>query len=474
MEKLEPTMGLEIHAELKTATKMFCDCTNDPDERNPNVYTCPVCLGHPGALPTINKAAVEAVIKVGLAIGGKMNPITKFDRKNYFYPDLPKGYQISQYDQPLVEGGELCGIRITRIHLEEDVGRSQHADHGTLIDYNRSSIPLMELVTEPDFRSADQAVQFARELQLILRYLDVSNADMEKGNMRIEANISLNMGTKVECKNINSFKAVHDAIEYETKRQREVIEKGEKVVQETRGWNEAKRMTVSQRLKEDAHDYRYFPEPDLPPFKTEIFHIDDLKRHLPELPSAKRERLKKEFGLSQDQAETLVFDREQSDFFENAVSELATYDEADTSTISKKSQDLLFNYLTSDLKGLANELKISFDEIKVTPESLAHLVDLIVDGKIGSRQAKDILRKMVEGGADPEQIMKDEGLETVSDSGELEKTIDEVIAENPKAVEDYKKGKAASLQFMLGKAMGKLRGRGAPDALRSLLEEKLK
>lgn len=467
-------MGLEVHAELKTATKMFCDCKNDPDERNPNVNTCPVCLGHPGALPTINRQAVEAVIKVGLAIGGKINPITKFDRKNYFYPDLPKGYQISQYDQPLVLGGSLLGINITRIHLEEDVGKSQHSHDGTVIDFNRSSIPLMELVTEPDFRSADQVVAFARELQLILRYLNVSNADMEKGNMRIEANISLNMGTKVECKNINSFKAVHDAIEYETIRQREILEKGEKVIQETRGWNEVKKITVSQRLKEDAHDYRYFPEPDLPPFNTEVFGIDELKRQLPELPSAKRERLKKEFGLSEGQAEALVLDKELSNFFEEAVSELATYDEADTSKISKKSQDLLFNYLTTDLKGLGNELKIEFKDLKVTPERLAHLVDLIDEGKIGSRQAKDILRKMVEEDADPEQVMREEGLETISDNSELEKTIDEVIAENPNAVADYKKGKTASLQFMLGKTMAKLRGRGAPDILKELLENKLK
>ena len=467
-------MGLEIHAELKTATKMFCDCKNDPDERNPNVNTCPVCLGHPGALPTINREAVEAVIKVGLAIGGKINPITKFDRKNYFYPDLPKGYQISQYDQPLVEGGSLLGIRITRIHLEEDVGRSQHANEGTLIDFNRSSIPLMELVTEPDFRSADQAVAFARELQLILKTLDVSNADMEKGNMRIEANISLNMGTKVECKNINSFKAVHDAIEYETVRQKEVLAKGEKVVQETRGWNEVKKATVSQRLKEDAHDYRYFPEPDLPPFETALFNIEDLERHLPELPWNKRERLKKEFNLSEGQAEILVTDKYLANFFEEAVSELAAFDEMEKEKTSQKSLDLLFNYLTSDLKGVANELKIDFKDLKVTPERLAHLVDLIDGGKIGSRQAKDILRKMVQEGADPEEVMKEEGLETIFDNTELLKTIDEVISENPNAVADYKKGKTASVQFMIGKAMGKLRGRASPDTLKNLFEERLR
>lgn len=474
MKKLEPTMGLEVHAELATRTKMFCDCKNDPDERNPNVNTCPVCLGHPGALPTINKSAVEAVIKVGLALHGTINPVTKFDRKNYFYPDLPKGYQISQYDQPLVEGGSLLGIRITRIHLEEDVGRSQHAADGTVIDFNRSSIPLMELVTEPDFRSADEVVAFARELQLILRTLHVSNADMEKGNMRIEVNISLNMGTKVECKNINSFKAVHDAIHYEVVRQKDVLTKGEKVLQETRGWNEAKKATFSQRLKEDAHDYRYFPEPDLPPFETVVFNIEDLKRHLPELPTEKRERLKKEFGLSDAQTEILVFEPYLANFFEEAVSELAAFDEMEKEKTSKKSVDLLFNYLTSDLRGLENELKVGVNDMKVTPERLAHLVDLIEAGKIGSRQAKDILRAMVEEDSDPEEIMTEQGLETVSDDTELLKTIDEVIAENPSAVADYKKGKTASVQFMIGKAMAKLRGRGAPDTLRSLFEDKLK
>jgi aspartyl-tRNA(Asn)/glutamyl-tRNA(Gln) amidotransferase subunit B len=373
----------------------------------------------------------------------------------------------------LVLGGSLLGVRIRRIHLEEDVGRSQHSREGTLIDFNRSSIPLMELVTEPDIRSADEATAFARELQLICRYLDVSNADMEKGNMRIEANISLNMGTKVECKNINSFKAVFDAVEYEISRQTELLKKGEKIVQETRGWNESKKQTVSHRLKEDAHDYRYFPEPDLPPFETAVFNIDDLKRHLSELPAAKRKRLKKEFGLSDTQAELLIADKHLADFFEAAVSELAAFDEIEKAVTSRKSLDLLFNYLTSDLKGLANEFKIEFADLKITPERLAHLVDLIDGGKIGSRQAKDILRKMTEEDIDPEKIMTKEGLETISDDGELIKIIDEVIDENSQAVTDYKKGKTASLQFLIGKAMSKLRGRGAPEALKKIFEEKL-
>jgi aspartyl-tRNA(Asn)/glutamyl-tRNA(Gln) amidotransferase subunit B len=275
----KPTIGLEIHAELNTKTKMFCGCLNNPDEKHANINVCPVCMGHPGTLPIINKKAVESVIKLGMAINGNIAKISKFDRKNYFYPDLSKGYQISQYDQPLVLGGELNGIRITRVHLEEDTARllhsSQMAEHTnnkdqvSFVDYNRSSIPLMELVTEPDIKNGKQATDFAKELQLILRYLGISDADMEKGHMRVEANISISkdekFGTKVEVKNINSFKAVEGAVDYEIKRQEEVLEKGEKVKQETRGWDEKNQKTVSQRSKEEAHDYRYFPEPDLPP-----------------------------------------------------------------------------------------------------------------------------------------------------------------------------------------------------------------
>jgi len=474
MPELVPTIGLEIHAELSTATKMFCDCRNDPDEKHANENTCPICLGHPGALPTPNREAIERVIKVGLAIGAKINARAKFDRKNYFYPDLPKGYQISQYDEPIVLGGELAGVDITRIHLEEDVGRSQHVKDETLINFNRCSMPLMELVTEPCVASAEQAVAFARELQLLLRYLDASDADMEKGNMRIEANVSLHeegtkeFGTKVEVKNINSFKAVYGAIEYELKRQAEVLEKGEKVIQETRGWDENKQETFSQRIKEDAHDYRYFPEPDIPPFETNIFGLEDLKAKLPEPPNAKRERLQKEFNLPEAQTELLVQDRNLAGFFENAVSELATMDTKETSTIDSETQGLLINYLTSDIKGLMNELGLSFEELKITPEHLAHLVSLIRSGVIGSRQAKDVLRLMAESGDDPETIIEREGLKTVSDEGEVLKIIKEVIAENESAVSDYKQGKDASIQFLLGKAMAKLKGRGNPVQLREL------
>jgi aspartyl-tRNA(Asn)/glutamyl-tRNA(Gln) amidotransferase subunit B len=478
-----PTIGLEIHAELKTRTKMFCDSANDPEETRPNTNVCPVCLAHPGALPTINKEAVKDVIKVGLALGGNIAPMTKFDRKNYFYPDLPKGYQISQYDMPLVEGGELHGVRLTRIHLEEDTATSSHdAGDYTLIDFNRAGVPLMELVTEPDIHDKDTAVEFAKELQRVLRYVGVSDANMEKGQMRVEVNISFAkkgepFGTKVEVKNINSFKAVEGAIIYETKRQIELLETGGEIVQETRGWDDVKRITVSQRKKENANDYRYFPEPDLPPFETSIFGVEKLRSELPELPEAKRIRFMSEFSLSRQQAEALADNIPLANFYEAAASELAQREkeEREDEVGIKKAQALLFNYLTSDLAGIMTARGISFEEgLKVTPENLAELVDLIADQKIQSRQAKDILTIMVARGGDPEDIMKEEGLETVSDAGALESAVREVIEANPKAVEDYKKGKEASVQFLVGQCMRKLRGTGDPNTLKDLILSALK
>lgn len=491
MSDYQPTIGLEVHSILKTRTKMFCDSVNDPEEREPNKNVCPVCLGHPGTLPTINKKAVEQVLRVGLALGSKINPVTKFDRKNYFYPDLPKGYQISQYDQPLVLGGELNGVRIRRVHLEEDAGRLIHESRSmnheseesdsrfktqdsSLVDFNRAGVPLMELVTEPDLCSAEQVVEFARDLQRILRYLGASEADMEKGQMRIEANVSLNMGPPVELKNINSFKAVGAAIAYEIERQKEVLERGEKVAHETRGWDEAKQTTFSQRTKEEAHDYRYFPEPDLPPFETKLFDIEGLRAGLPELPRVKQARFEKEFELSSSQAMLLVDDKHLADFFEAAVSELGADKPALRSLGEggeKKPAHLLFNYLTSDLTGLLAEKGEMLKESKITPENLADLVIMIVEGGIMSRQAKDILRKMAETGEDPRAILRTENLETVKDEGEIAGVIQEVIRENSKAVEDYKKGKAASVQFLVGQAMKKLRGRGNPESLREAFKK---
>ena len=498
-----PTIGLEVHAELKTRTKMFCDSLNDPSENHPNVNVCPVCLGHPGTLPVPNKQAIEQVIKVGLALGSKPNAKSRFDRKNYFYPDLPKAYQISQSGEPLVIGGMLRGVRVNHIHLEEDAGKLAHGEkeggakdrevetrdmgqgtrdtgHGTgnradasLVDFNRAGVPLMELVTEPDLHTAEDAVAFMKELQLILRYLGVSDADLERGQMRADANISLSatpeLGTRAEVKNLNSFSAVFAAINYEIKRQAEILEKGEKVHQETRGWDEAKQKTTSQRSKEEAQDYRYFPEPDIPPFEpVKIFDVEKLRDSLPELPDQKRERFKKEFGLDGKQAELLVGDPAAANYFEEAVSELRSDERG-----SKTGEALLFNYLTSDLRGLMNLNGTAFPDLKVAPERLAHLVALLDAQKITTRQAKDLLAKMFETGGDPEEIVKSENIGIASDADEVEAVVLSIIAENQAAVGDYKKGKTASLQFLIGKAMGKLKGRARPDMLKDFFERNM-
>jgi len=402
-----------------------------------------------------------------------------FDRKNYFYPDLPKGYQISQYEKPLVEGGTLLGVRIRRIHLEEDTGRLLHElpeeitgfhQQASYVDFNRAGVPLMELVTEPDIKSAEQAVNFAKELQLILRYLDISDADMEKGQMRVEANISLTdknsqkLGTKVEVKNINSFKAVYDAIEYELKRQEAILSEGGKIYQETRGWDDLKKQTVSQRTKEEAHDYRYFFEPDLPPLDLSNFDLELINSQLPELPQARRERFIKEFGLDKTNIEILVGDKKIADYFEQAASELKL-------RIKNTDYSLLTNYYITDLRGLMIEKGISIDEININPEHFAHLVSLVEENKISSRLAKDLLRKMAETGADPETIINNEGLRVISSEEEIEAVVKQIIAQNPKALADYKKGKINALQFLIGQAMAKTKSQADPEKLKEIFEK---
>lgn len=473
----KPTIGLEIHIQLKTKTKMFCWCLNDSKEKNPNINVCPICMGHPGTLPTINKKAVESALKLGLALNSQIPEISKFDRKNYFYPDLPKGYQISQYDKPLVFGGELNGIKLRRIHLEEDTGSLIHPSgkNYSLVDFNRAGVPLMELVTEPDIKNGEEAIEFAKELQLILRYLDISDADMEMRQMRVEVNISVsksqilnreNLGTKVEVKNLNSFKAVGDAIDYEIKRQSELLESGEKIIHETRGWDEIKKKTEHQRLKEESHDYRYFQEPDLPILDSTSFDLEKLKVEIPELPAQKRERFKKEYDLNQEQAEILVQNRDLSKYFEEAASELFEEIKGGAKAIG-----LLFNYLSSDLKGLMNEQKISVNDLKITPENFADLIVLIINGEISSRSAKDVLREMNFTGLDPRAIVKEKGLEQVFDENEIEKAVIEIIDKNQKAVEDYKNGKETVLQFLIGQVMEKLKGRGNPELLKKIFKK---
>ncbi len=493
MDTYEPVIGLEIHVELKTKTKIFCSCKNDSDEKHPNINICPVCMGHPGTLPVINKEAVHKVMKVGLGLNCNIAEITKWDRKNYFYPDLPKGYQISQYDEPICLGGTLKipgfnkEIRITRIHLEEDTGRLIHFSHigHSLVDFNRAGLPLMELVTEPDFRSGEEASAFAQELRLILRYLGVSDADMEKGQMRVEANISLKLsdakelGTKVEVKNLNSFKAVRDATDYEIKRQTEILNGGEKIVQETRGFNETKGETFSQRKKEQSHDYRYFPEPDLPPLKISSDFFEEVRSSLPELPGEKRSRFKNQYGLVEGHINIFVSNKNLAGFFENVVSELLNFDkeEPEPHVLKKEKQELITlaaNNMLGDFSGLLNETSTDINDTRISAEDFAELISLIHRDIITSRAAKEVLKEMWATGKDPSQIIKDKDLVQLQDTGELEIVAQKIIDENKIAVSDYKKGKIASLQFMVGQVMRETRGKANPEIISDILRKLLK
>jgi aspartyl-tRNA(Asn)/glutamyl-tRNA(Gln) amidotransferase subunit B len=511
----QPIIGLEIHIELKTKTKMFCDCLNDPNEKHPNFNICPICLGQPGTLPVINKEAVKKVIKTGLVLNCEISEYSKFDRKNYFYPDLPKGYQISQYDLPLGKNGflEIEGkkIRITRIHLEEDTGKLIHpegADY-SLVDFNRAGMPLMELVTEPDIESPQEARKFAQELQLILRYLGVSNADMEKGEMRIEANVSLqstdyrplttdekkqtdkktvdssqltgsDLGVKVEIKNLNSFWILEKALEYEIERQKEILKSGKKIIQETRGWNEKKEVTVSQREKEEAHDYRYFPEPDLPLLHITPQMINDIQAEIPELPQQRRERFLKEYQLSEKEIEIFVQNKKLGEYFEKVISELREWikETKMKEKVGKKEflklVNLATNYLISDLLGLLKKAGISEEKFLITPENFAELISLIYEEKISSRVAKEVLQEMFATGADPSQIIEEKGLWQISEEKELEKVVKKIISENKKAVEDFKKGKEKSFQFLIGQIMKETKGKANPQMINKILKKNLK
>ena len=478
------TIGMEVHSELRTKTKMFCNSKNDPDESHPNINICSVCLGHPGTLPTANEEAIKHVQKVGLALGGEVQKFSQFDRKNYFYPDLPKGYQISQYQHPLVFGGILNGIRITRVHLEEDTARLIHDGKGdTLVDFNRAGVPLMELVTEPDLHDAKRAREFCEELQLLLRYLGASDANMEKGQMRCEANISLRgrgqdgLGTKVEIKNLNSFRAVEEAILYEIERQKKVLESGESVKQETRGWDEVKKQTFSQRVKESAHDYRYFPEPDLPRMEFSDEYIDNLKGTIPELPQEKRKRFLEEYKISGLLVEILVKEKSLASFWEKMVSELQSWValgktlgfDAEKPSVKESAIKIAANYFTSDFLGLIKEKDIFVSEILVEPENFAELVKMIVRNEISSRGAKDVLRYMVERGGDPSEIIKTLGLAQISDESALEETAKKILAQNSEAVSDYKKGKIQVLQFLVGQVIKETKGAGNPEVIRGIL-----
>ncbi|HBA36345.1 TPA: Asp-tRNA(Asn)/Glu-tRNA(Gln) amidotransferase subunit GatB [Candidatus Falkowbacteria bacterium] len=500
-------IGLEIHAELKTKSKMFCSCSNDAENKAPNTTVCPVCLGHPGTLPVPNKQAIDWTILTGLALHCRINRLSKFDRKNYFYPDLPKGYQISQYDLPLAYNGRLDidgrEIQITRIHLEEDTGKSLHfkdQDY-TLLDFNRAGTPLMELVTEPVIKDAAEAKKFCTAYQQILRYLEISNADMEKGEMRCEANISLQtpggweykqgqilakkkwllgvkrpLNPKVEVKNINSFRAVEKAINFEIARQTDRLKKGEKILAETRGWDENKNATVSQRLKESSADYRYFPEPDIPPLEITEDWLNRLHADLPELPAAKRRRFIQEYQLKPETVDIIIGDKALAAWTEKVLSELDAWIEANGDQAARQERRLAktaANWITGELYKHLNSHKQKVADLKMTAENFAELVCLIYQDKINSSAGQTILETMYDKGGDPSQIMIDLGLEQMDNEAELEKTVQHIINDNPQQVAQYKKGKTNVLQFLLGKVMAETKGKANPKIVKELLEKML-
>ena len=489
--KYNVTIGMEVHAELKTASKMFCSCKNGLGmETEPNVNICPVCTAQPGTLPVPNARAIEAVQRVGLALGCTLRETSKFDRKNYFYPDLPKGYQISQFDQPFCEKGTMQigdkRVRITRIHLEEDTGKSMHpagADY-TLVDYNRAGVPLMELVTEADFTNSTDVGIFCQSLRQTLRYLDVSNANMEKGQMRCEVNISLYQegadrlsGTKVEVKNINSFRSVERAIEYEIVRQTEALERGEKLVQETRGWDENKNATVSQRKKESAHDYRYFPEPDIPPFTFDKAYIESLRGTLPELPLAKKKRFVEEYGLPDKDAVILIEERKFSEYFEAVVSELAEKVKAkEIGAPLERTVKLACNYMLTELRKHLIEYNQTIEDLPITAENYAEFIGIVADGKINSSAAQTVLAEMYrgsDGDTDPSHIIDWLNLGQVNDAEALEKAVDMVLERNEQSIIDYKAGKQNALQYLMGQVMKESKGKANPGMVLELLKKKL-
>jgi aspartyl-tRNA(Asn)/glutamyl-tRNA(Gln) amidotransferase subunit B len=476
LAEYEPVIGLEVHVQLATRTKIFCGC---PVEFGapPNTNVCPVCLGLPGALPVLNRPAVEMAIKAALALHCQINPFSRFARKNYFYPDLPKGYQISQYDQPVAEHGwvevNVGGVRrigITRVHMEDDAGKSMHEGFRdsasyTYVDLNRSGTPLIEIVTEPDMRSSEEAHAFLTELKQVLQYVGVSECDMEKGQLRCDANISVRprgqeeLGTKAEVKNLNSFRFAKMALDYEIARQVKLIGRGGTVVQETRLYNPATGETASMRSKEHAHDYRYFPEPDLLPLRVSEEWLSGIRAGMPELPAERRQRFIADYGLREYDAQVLTSSRALGDYFERVAS---------TSGDPKAAA----NWVITDLLGLLGGRDVA--ESPVSAERLGELVSLVAKGELSGKMAREIFPKMAETGQSAPAIMEREGLKQISDSGALAKIVDDVIAANPKQVAEYKAGKAVVLKFLVGQVMKLSRGQANPAAVNELFAEKLR
>lgn len=480
--KEEVVIGLEIHIQLMTKAKIFCQCSTDYIGKEPNTNTCPVCLGLPGSLPVINKKVLEFAVRTSVALNCKINQISRFHRKNYFYPDLPKAYQISQYDTPLgingymeislPESKEKRKIRITRVHIEEDAGKLVHEGDITsssysLADYNRCGIPLAEIVTEPDFCSPEEAQIFLVKLRSIVQHLGVCDGNMEEGSMRCDANISRRdaktgaLGIKVEIKNINSFKAVKKALQFEVDRQKKLLAEGEKIIQETRHWDESKNITVSMRSKEEAHDYRYFPEPDLLPLKVDLKMIDKIRKNLPELPEARRKRFIKDYQIPEYDAEILTSSKALGDYYERAAS---LY-------INKK---VLSNWIMGELLRNLNEEKKEIEHSPISSENLVGMLNLVDKGVISGKMAKDVFEKMFKTGKVASQIVKESGVTQITDENELIKIVDKVINENRKSVDDFSRGKEKALNFLVGQVMRYTKGRAKPDFVFEAIKQRIK
>ena len=479
MVNYEVVIGLEVHVELKTETKIFCGCPNDFGGE-PNAHVCPICLGLPGVLPVLNKKVLDHAIKAGVALNCHIAEYSKFDRKNYFYPDLTKAFQTSQYDLPIAQKGYLeievdgktKAIGITRIHMEEDAGKLIHqgdtisSANASLADYNRAGVPLIEIVSEPDLRSAEEAKAYLEKIKAILEYTGVSDVKMEQGSLRCDANVSIRpmgstqFGTRTEIKNLNSFRSVYKAIEYEVSRQKEVLQKGGEIVQETRTWDENQGITLSLRGKEEAHDYRYFPEPDLTPLVISREWVAEIRSSLPELPDAKKKRLVEELGLPSYDAGVITSSRALGQFFDETV---ALYN--DPKTVS--------NWIMVELLRLVNTSGMDIEAIKVKPAGLAKLLQLISAETISGKIAKQVFEEMFNEGTDPEAIIKEKGLVQISDPGQLQKIIEEIIEKNPKSIEDYKAGKGKAMGFLVGQVMQATKGQANPGLVNKLLQEQL-
>lgn len=478
MTRYETIIGLEVHVELKTNSKIFCDSTTDFGGE-PNTHVCPVCMGLPGVLPVVNKNVVEYAIRAALALNCQVANYSKFDRKNYYYPDMPKNYQISQYDLPIAEhgylnievNGETKRIGITRLHMEEDTGKLVHQGNITttpfsLVDYNRAGVPLIEIVSEPDLRSPEEAYEYLNKLKAIIQYTGVSDCKMEEGSLRCDANVSIRpvgqeeFGTKAEIKNMNSFKALQKALTYEVERQVEEVEDGGRIVQETRTWDDSKGITLSMRSKEYAHDYRYLPDPDLVPMVIAPDWIEEIKNSLPELPDAREERYVKEFGLPAYDAMVLTITKELADFFEECV---ALY----------PNPKMISNWVMGDLSRLLNANNKEITACPIQPKQLADMLQLLDKGTISGKIAKTVFEEMFVSGKDAETIVKEKGLVQISDTGAIAALVDEVLAKNQKSVEDYRAGKDRALGFLVGQVMKSSKGKANPELVNKLLKEKL-